>query len=829
MRALTPSATPPTVPSPATLANPFPLEAVAVFGATLPTSDDITYMGNARSELVSYLSTYPVVSSRHGGAIGLTGPHGSGKTHLLNWLAHKAREHRTIRATVLYAKADSASLFDLYRQLLSQFGRANIVELIDHALVTIAKERVSVAKVTESIGERITDRSDLQKLSQEQNVDREQLGHLLRERMLQTNVPDVIPLTLLQVTSSDDGDEAYRWFAGQEIAAPRLLDIPPRLSAAAVPEAKPEPVSQVAASADPQSGTSPAASGSAIGAAPAVLNAPPAPSQPTRLAEPELAVIDALETLAALHTIAGVPMIVLIDQLEVLLRTADRARAEILNSLLKKLIEHLGRQHAVLFIAGTPEAWKKLPRDVAPRMRTRDPLRVGNLTVPEARLLLKAYTDGGGLPPFPADAVDTVHRLSGGSPREVLRIAYHAFDKTKGAVAGVTVKQLLESAHTSGTVADRYAVALGVIDSVLGEFGRVRQDFDVGAGVSVERMLMRDDDVLVAVLCIRATDKLSEVDSARRASTARSYCASKWPLAKLIAVSIGYSSAEVLDLLGTTVLTLVFNDDTFEGELRSTVAELAARTAARAEPKSDVNVVEVIQQLSSRLAELEARRLQEAEAVRERFHEGANVLARPAQEERALRTRWEILEALDDLSAAMAAVDLTRERQLIHSLLVSNESYVKSEIVDRLGELYLEALAVDRVSVEPSTEAASRRLRRDLEAALRASVRPTTRPRRFLRSPRALITTALVLGGLYVVTASRPRFMFGDPLDLLLDLIKVAAPLALVALLATYLIVLAREQWMLRRFRARVQRLRSAPSYNAARSEMAATNYPQAR
>ena len=109
-----------------------------------------------------------------------------------------------------------------------------------------------------------------------------------------------------------------------------------------------------------------------------------------------------------------------------LLRT-DAARQQTLFSVFKKLVEQAGRQLALMFVAGADEAWQKLPRDVAPRFRRRDPLQVGSLTLDEKQLFMRVYSQE--LPSsFTAEAVRTLHRLSGGSPRELLRIAYHAYE-----------------------------------------------------------------------------------------------------------------------------------------------------------------------------------------------------------------------------------------------------------------------------------------------------------------------------------------------------------------------------------------------------------------
>ena len=73
--------------------NPFPAGGAATFGAAIHAGADFEYMRTARDYLYRYLADYPlrlsdgpVVDPAPGGALALSGGHGSGKTFLLNWL-----------------------------------------------------------------------------------------------------------------------------------------------------------------------------------------------------------------------------------------------------------------------------------------------------------------------------------------------------------------------------------------------------------------------------------------------------------------------------------------------------------------------------------------------------------------------------------------------------------------------------------------------------------------------------------------------------------------------------------------------------------------------
>jgi hypothetical protein len=78
-----------------TKSNPFPVEAVATYGRLpLASYEGLSYFGLVRDELLTYLSAYVSATVRYGGVVGLSGSHGSGKTHLLAWIAQQATTSR---------------------------------------------------------------------------------------------------------------------------------------------------------------------------------------------------------------------------------------------------------------------------------------------------------------------------------------------------------------------------------------------------------------------------------------------------------------------------------------------------------------------------------------------------------------------------------------------------------------------------------------------------------------------------------------------------------------------------------------------------------------
>jgi predicted CopG family antitoxin len=306
--------------------NPFHPEAVATYGQIVKTCEDLGYMGPALEEVHQYLIEYPSATERrYGAAIGLKGGHGSGKTHLLMWLAEKAKGLSSIQPIVLYAKADRASFADLYSQLMSDLSREKMQELLGEALTNLATEQVGKAKATEAQEERITTYKDLEG-GMQTKIDLEQLVIQLQsklDRNPENPIPDIIPRTLTLINNPRFGEKAYQWLLGKEVTDLAELNLNHYLFQLH------------------QQGTDGSTSDSSV---------------------PDHTAIVALETVAALLLIAQRPLIVLVDQLEVLLR-ADPQRQQTLFSVIKKMVEQLNNQKVLTFIAGNNESWEILPPD----------------------------------------------------------------------------------------------------------------------------------------------------------------------------------------------------------------------------------------------------------------------------------------------------------------------------------------------------------------------------------------------------------------------------------------------------------------------------------
>ena len=695
--------------------NPFYLEAVATYGSSLHTCEDFGFMRVAQAELSNYLIEYQQTSARYGGAIALRGGHGSGKTHLLNWLGRKALELRHDEPSIIYGKADSPSLFDLYKQLSACLEREKIIKLLDLGMKNIAIQRVKTAKVTESIENRIKSTDDLAVLYKESNLDRDEIFNLLERRLQELPIEGSertevkgesvstlksIVRNLLNVSSSVNGDKAYHWLLGNELEDVETIGL----------------VNNLRQIGEETGGSS----------------------------SPDTIAIDALEVFATLHRLAEVPFIILIDQLEVLLRT-DQTRQEILFSVLKKLIEQISRQHGLLFIAGSDEGWKKLPRDVFPRLRLREPLEVGNLNQIETQALLNSFFSQSAA--FSENVAETFHQLSGGSPREIIRIAYHAFEETNGNIKLMKDDLLLKCSQVAGSIEDMRNLALSLTDEILSKYGSLIREFTLSTEISIDRLLKEKGIPHIAIMFVKVTDKLSETDMARKVKSALEILAKEWPEVSLIVVSIGYSSEEVRSLLGQTASMILFSESNFSSHLETEIARISVHKDRNNRDQINPNVLEVLQNISKRLEKIEVFRKKELADTQNRLAEDVRKIAEPERKEREIRTRWELYEEIEELDFTLKdsknLYEETKklgnshfiEKEIIRKILVANETNIKNPYIDQIGGLYLDLLSVMHYSSSSSLLSDSFKIRAEMIREFRKTLRSSTIISDWLRKP----------------------------------------------------------------------------------------------
>jgi len=536
--------------------------------------------------------------------------------------------------------------------------------------------------------------------------------------------------------------------------------------------------------------------------------------------------ISALEMIAALHRVAGVPMLILVDQLEVLLRTPSETASGAAGSLIKKFVEQLGRQAALVFIAGTPDSWKLLPPDVSARFRRREPLRAGNLSQEEGRILIGAYL----LPRATVtdSTADAIHALSSGSPREILRISHHAWDATAGDMHAANHDVLVKAAAQAGSLADQATLALTIADRVLSPFGIVAPNVAANEGV-VDRAVFVDQDVRLVLVVIKATDQLAEIARYRKLVAIEQFRRDNWPRAQLVAVSVGYSTSEVRDLFKKTD-NLRFNEVDFEDVLRARAASAFSKPPRPNGPPDPARDVAVdLAGVENRLASLEVVRGDEARNISQRLTAETSKINAPIIAERKRSARFEINDALDALGEAARDGFSGDERSTLRSILIANEAYLGNAAFEDLGNLYRELLDVPpAMEFEDST-----RLRQKLFVIrqMRDEINARSDPAVRFLSPANLAAAAAFAAFLTVLAATllsmRPTSQFSPQSDLISQL-----PFALAGA-SIGLFVAAMLVWQLRR----MKRLRVRSEFLALREQLIDLNldnvsvrkqYPQA-
>lgn len=710
--------------------NPFPARAVSTYGVTSPNLE-LEYATTAYRHLERYLLWYHDSRRSHAGAIGISGEFGEGKTHLLNWLAEQARRGEPT-PSVIYGKADTSSLFDVYKQLMREVPREMLIRLIGLASLAIARKQVEAAVATQAVGSRIRDYSDLERLFEEGNVDRIAVGNELRAQVIGTDdIQKPIPTMLLAVTDSQRGESAYRWLLGNSIDDLSAFGLSHDLKNAA-------------------GGTD-------------------------SLLDPDAAAIDALESVATLHRSAGVPFIVLVDQLESLVAQTSERRREQMFSLFKKLIEQLARQEALIYIAGTPEGWAPFRRDSIDRLYTRPPIAVGHLDRNETAALLDAHLEGPSQSragAFSPEAIDTFYGISGGNMREILQTAYEAFEIVQGCVEKATRDDVIAAARLSGSLEDRRTLALSIADEVLERYGVVRTAIGLlgrsGERWTVDRMLSKDGRTSLALFTICAADRASEARLSLQVTEVIEYLNTEYPGIGIVVTMIGYVSSEVTSLLETVAAIIPFQSDDFAGRLESRVERMLSS-------EDDDKAVVASPDIKPVLNVIEQKRALEQDAVAERFNKSVSSIHEPERQRHKARTAWDVIEDLDRLrELVQSGAPASEEREIIQALSTWNSLGKGDARIEKLAGLYLELVSMSlsaRALPGMSERIDSERL--ELRTTLRNMVRGegtiSSTLRRFLHRPSVYVGYLIAVVAIFLVQAdlTKPRltvYKFTPPL-----------------------------------------------------------------
>ncbi|MGH3244092.1 MAG: AAA family ATPase [Spirillospora sp.] len=327
--------------------------------------------GDGRSKAAA--SAVPAASAVSGEVVMVSGEPGSGKTHLVNEIINRLRypaDRSRPPAVCVFIGAQGPGFFETYREaFIRRFDFEDIVTLVVDAYAHVVAEQFQEHNpaLADNLRNGSADpREIVQRLGQ-RNLSLSRFQDRLPKIIGDENLGQA--LSLLMHSRLDMA--AWEWLQG----------LPP--SAALVERGITEPLSETGA-------------------------------------------LSALGAFATLHGWLGRRFVLVIDDLEKLLaddRPPAWGRARPLRALLDTFIATGG----MLVLSALPEFFEALPADVSPRIRTQIvPAPMTGQDVASFIALRRRNHDGPTLDFTPA-AVDEIVRLTGGAPRQVLRLCYRAY------------------------------------------------------------------------------------------------------------------------------------------------------------------------------------------------------------------------------------------------------------------------------------------------------------------------------------------------------------------------------------------------------------------
>jgi hypothetical protein len=614
----------------------------------------------ALRELRAYCADYARPDPEEGLALGIEGPHGSGKTHLIRYLRAQAAKLRP-DALQLYVKLNGPDPLEMYRGIMASVSPSVLQDVNTSFLVELAKQEarnltgaVDDAAHREPPGEGAGESAIATRAEMKAGADElaEQFVATLSDNPLavyqyldkallsRSKVEREQSDWVVHITKADDffhavsylqdpvlGSEAYKWFRGEPLSETTLA----RLG----------------------------------------VNSAIDTSERARAA---------LFFIAAILGRARRPLLVFIDQLERLMPAGDAATCTANVAMLHSLAEWFQDHQAFLCIAGSTEAWQLTPPDF--RGRFRRVFRMPQLDARETLDLVKLYLSPAedfspfqseaDVYPFTVEAIEETVHIASGNVRSMLRLAYQAFADASPERRMIGREEIKHAFSSFDEYFDR-ATILAQVKRLLG---------DAGIPFSEQTTDSSSPDFSIPgaanpVAFIEVSDAVFHEDEMRKAiryveSAAR--LRGRFPRARLILIIAGYATAEVLRRLREITDSLfVYAPERFINEFRSTIESVkpAAVSASSVAPPAAAgppgppgpagpqgpqggSIAELQATLASVRKEFESlldQRLQETEQLRSRTV--AFTTARKADQER--RTGADVAAAKRAIAEAESA------------------------------------------------------------------------------------------------------------------------------------------------------------------------------
>lgn len=582
--------------------NPFPKKGVISLGGameqklrTLPTEE----FEQAANLAVNYLE------DGIGQIITISGPYGSGKTHLIYYALEAVRNRATQDTIVprfvqVYAKTENAEFVLLYRQLIRQIGYLLLREINARFLGVIAREELGMEeeKSKALLKQLPEDRKEAIWATYEKS--KQQAIEHLRTK------PDIVykyldnlviqPETVLDRRASnleeiagenfkkaffylddiDLGKIAYAWFVGERMSDTDLRKLGVSGTLNTADEAK-----------------------------------------------------YALRLLVTLFRHAGIRLLVYIDQMERLLIGTDRKTSEENAGQLHSLAEFFPRENAFLALSGSDEGWSHMTRDFTSRIGPTQ-IAMEQITPEQSRDLVKIYLQEGeeyspykklsDIVPFSPEGVDKVLRLRGGNMRRFLQTCHDAYAKymKKGGIIGPDlIREVVKEEREffdHQTVSDEIRSILQRKNLKFAQQAKLmnifQPDFVIGEVENPSAVIEISESLFYK----------DEAEEALRIVNFRKALVDKYPKTRLIVIPMGYVSPEVLThLRGVVDSCIVYEVEGFTEMFEAAIDSLLAPEKEVLRPEVDQRIKNELETVKRSIQELLSTRGSEIEALNMRL------------------------------------------------------------------------------------------------------------------------------------------------------------------------------------------------------------------
>ncbi len=218
-----------------------------------------------------------------------------------------------------------------------------------------------------------------------------------------------------------------------------------------------------------------------------------------------------LLAVAALHRAAGRTFGLFVDEAEHFLRIDSEVGRDNATSM-KRLLEGMARQGAVVFVAGHWSAWEAFP-DYLDRFSPSEPLDLLRLTAGDVQRIVASRTRGTA---FTREQAALVAELAGGSMRATMSLLRELFGKSDGFTGELPLEEITRAAQSLKRRPSPESVLLRVHE-LLEQLGlSVAREQRVGPGILFDLVASEAGRPRVLVTIKHASHELAQADQVLR-------------------------------------------------------------------------------------------------------------------------------------------------------------------------------------------------------------------------------------------------------------------------------------------------------------------------